>query len=185
MKVKTCSFSSRAEQESVWSNPVKLGGVLRWGQFLSCTQIPLWPWKIWVQDEGKIKPGPWKCMYKMLLIFSVLKNMFIQIQYLMSFLCVIVITGRKELFTYSSCISLSFRPATIIFMAKITFSFSSQVLGSEKTVDISRRYNWFPAKWRLRIDNRNSILTTCHYPDQDSDTSSVWNFWGPFSGNQW
>ena len=40
---------------------------------------------------------------------------------MMSFLCVIVITGCKELITFSSCISLLFRPATIIFMAKITF----------------------------------------------------------------
>ena len=116
------------------------------------------------------------------LIFSLLKNMFIKIQYLMSFLCVIDITGCKELFTYSSCISLIFRPATIIFMAKIAFSLSSQVLGSEKTVDICRRYNWFPAKWRPRIDNRNSILITCRYPTLDSDTSSVWNFWAPFAG---
>ena len=102
--------------------------------------------------------------------------MFIKIQYLMSFLYVIDITGCKELITYFSYIFLIFRPATIIFMAKITFSLSSQVLGSEKTVDISRRYNWFPAKWRLRMDNRNSILITCHYPDLDSDTSAVWNF---------
>ena len=66
---------------------------------------------------------------------------------MMSFLCVIVITGCKELNTFlSECISLLFRPATIIFTAKITFSLSPQVLGSEKTVDISRRYNWFPAK---------------------------------------
>ena len=65
---------------------------------------------------------------------------------MMSFLCVIVITDCKELITFSSCISLLFRPATIIFTAKITFSLSPQVLGSEKTVDISRRYNWFPAK---------------------------------------
>ena len=50
--------------------------------------------------------------------------MFIKTQYLMSFLCVIVITGCKELITFSSCISLLFRPATIIFMAKITFSLS-------------------------------------------------------------
>ena len=108
----------------------------------------------------------------------------------MSFLCVIVITVCKELITFSSCISLLFRPATIIFMAKITFlSLSPQVLGSEKTVDISRRYSWFPAKWRLRIDYRNSILMTCDCPDLDSDTSSVWNFWAPSSdfvsrGNQ-
>ena len=109
----------------------------------------------------------------------------------MSFLCVIVITGCKELNTFlSECISLLFRPATIIFTAKITFSLSPQVLGSEKTVDISRRYSWFPATWRLRIDYRNSILMTCHCPDLDSDTSSVWNFWAPSSdfisrGNQW
>ena len=45
----------------------------------------------------------------------------------MSFNCVIVKTGCKELITYSSCISLILRPATIIFMAKITFSLSSQV----------------------------------------------------------
>ena len=107
----------------------------------------------------------------------------------MSFLCVIVITGCKELISFSSCISLLFRPATIIFMAKITFSLSPQVLGSEKTVDISRQHNWFPAKWRLRIDYRNSILMTCHCPDLDSDTSSVWK-WAPSSdlvsrGNQW
>ena len=60
-----------------------------------------------------------------------------------SFLCVIVITGCKELITFSLCISLLFRPAAIIFMAKITFSLSPQVLGSENTVDISRRYHWF------------------------------------------
>ena len=114
-------------------------------------------------------------------IFCSQKHVY-KIQYLISFLCVVVITGCKELITYSSCISLIFRPATIIFMAKITFSLSSQVLGSEKTVDISRRYNWFPAKWRLRIDNRNSILITCHYPDLDGDTSSVWNFSAPFEG---
>ena len=65
---------------------------------------------------------------------------------MMSFLCVIVITGSKELITFSSCISLLFRPAAIIFMAKITSSLSPQVLGSEKTVDISRQHNWFPAK---------------------------------------
>ena len=66
--------------------------------------------------------------------------MFIKIQY-------DVITGCKELITFlSECISLLFRPATIIFTAKITFSLSPQVLGSEKTVDISRRYHWFPAK---------------------------------------
>ena len=93
-----------------------------------------------------------------------------------------MITGCKELITFlSECISLLFRPATIIFTAKITFSLSPQVLGSEKTVDISRRYHWFPAKWRLRIDYRNSILMTCHCPDLDSDTSSVWNFWAPSS----
>ena len=40
---------------------------------------------------------------------------------MMSFLRVIVITDCKELITFSSCISLLFRPATIIFMAKITF----------------------------------------------------------------
>ena len=72
---------------------------------------------------------------------SLLKNMFIRIQHLMSFLCVIVITGCKELTTFSSCNSLLFRPATIIFMAKSSFSLSPQVLGSEKTADISRRYN--------------------------------------------
>ena len=56
---------------------------------------------------------------------------------MMSFLCVIVITGCKELITFSSCISLLFRSATIIFMGEITFlSLSSQVLGSKKTVDI-------------------------------------------------
>ena len=65
---------------------------------------------------------------------------------MMSFLCVIVITGCKEETTFSSCISLLFRPATEIFMDKITFSFSPQVLGGEKTADISRRYNWFPVK---------------------------------------
>ena len=43
---------------------------------------------------------------------------------MMSFLCVIVITVCKELITFSSCISLLFRPATIIFMAKITFFLS-------------------------------------------------------------
>ena len=39
----------------------------------------------------------------------------------MSFLCEIVITGCKELITFSSCISLLFRPTTIIFMGKLLF----------------------------------------------------------------
>ena len=72
--------------------------------------------------------------------------MSIKIQHKVSFLCVIVITGSKEVITFSSCISRLFRPATIIFMAKITFSLSPQVLGNEKTVDIFRRYHWFHAK---------------------------------------
>ena len=145
--------------------------------------------------RGKIKTGPLKWMQKILKninsfnLFSSQKHVY-KIQYLMSFLCVIVITDCKELITFSSCISLLFRPSTIIFMAKITFSLSPQVLGSEKTVDISRQHNWFPAKWRLRIDYRNSILMTCHCPDLDCDTSSVWNFWATSSafisrGNQW
>ena len=66
---------------------------------------------------------------------------------MMSFLCVIVITGCKELNTFLSERFLYFLDQpTIIFTAKITFSLSPQVLGSEKTVDISRRYHWFPAK---------------------------------------
>ena len=71
----------------------------------------------------------------------------------------------------------------------------------------------FPAKWRQRIECRNSVLMTCHYPnlgsasdwpcrvgnlipptrslpDLGSDASSVWNFCARFSdliwpGNQW
>ena len=43
----------------------------------------------------------------------------------------------------------------------------------EKTTHISRRHHWFPAKWRLRNERRNSILMTCHYPDLGNDTSSV------------
>ena len=35
----------------------------------------------------------------------------------------------------------------------------------EKTADISRRHHWFPAKWRLRNERRNSILRTRYYPD--------------------
>ena len=35
----------------------------------------------------------------------------------------------------------------------------------EKTAEISRRQDWFPAKWRLRNERRNSILMTRHYPD--------------------
>ena len=53
-------------------------------------------------------------------LFSSQKHVY-KIQYLMSFLCGIVITDCKEVITFSSCISLLFRPATIIFMAKITF----------------------------------------------------------------
>ena len=32
----------------------------------------------------------------------------------------------------------------------------------------SRRHHWFPAKWRLKNERRNSILMTCHYPDLGS-----------------
>ena len=35
----------------------------------------------------------------------------------------------------------------------------------EKTAEISRRQDWFPAKWRLRNERRNSILMTRHYTD--------------------
>ena len=72
--------------------------------------------------------------------------MFTKIQHLMSFLCVISDNWLQRINYIFLMYSLIFRPATRIFMAKITFSLSSQVLGSEKTVDICRRYNWFPAK---------------------------------------
>ena len=32
------------------------------------------------------------------------------------------------------------------------------------------------AKWHLRNERRNSILTTHHYPDLSNDASPVWNF---------
>ena len=35
----------------------------------------------------------------------------------------------------------------------------------EKTAEISRRQDWFPAKGRLRNERRNSILMTRHYTD--------------------
>ena len=70
--------------------------------------------------------------------------MFIKIQYVFS-LC--NSDNRLQRINYIFLIYLLlFTPATIIFTAKITFSLSPQVLGSEKTVDISRRYHWFPAK---------------------------------------
>ena len=34
----------------------------------------------------------------------------------------------------------------------------------------------FRAKWHLRNERRNSILTTRHYPDLSNDASPVWNF---------
>ena len=94
-QLRTCTHESKnmfvflknlrfyGEQESVKSNTVKLGGV-------SFNLVP---------EEILIR-----------FIFSFLENMFIKIQYLMSFLCVIRITGCKELITFSSeCISLRFR----------------------------------------------------------------------------
>ena len=39
---------------------------------------------------------------------------------------------------------------------------------AEKITNISRRRHWFPSKWRLRNEHRNSILMTCHYPDMDA-----------------
>ena len=39
---------------------------------------------------------------------------------------------------------------------------------SVKSSRISRRHNWFPAKWLPRNDWRNSILMTLHYPDLSS-----------------
>ena len=63
---------------------------------------------------------------------------------MMSFLCVIVITGCKELITLSSCISLLFRPATIIFMAKITFSLSPKFWGVRKQLIFPDTTTGFP-----------------------------------------
>ena len=110
MKIKTCSFSSRAEQESVESNPVKLGGVSFNLEPRSHSSRGSSGYEI----RGRLKRALlnackkyWKILLR--LIFSLLKNMFIKIQYLMSFLCVIVITGWKEVITFSSCISLLFR----------------------------------------------------------------------------
>ena len=42
-----------------------------------------------------------------------------------------------------------------------------------ETADIWRRYHWFPAKWHLRNECRNSILMTRHYPDLGS--ASDWS----------
>ena len=79
-QLRTCTHESKnmfvflknlrfyGEQESVKSNTVKLGGV-------SFNLVP---------EEILIR-----------FIFSFLENMFIKIQYLMSFLCVIVITNCK------------------------------------------------------------------------------------------
>ena len=66
---------------------------------------------------------------------------------MMSFLCVNSDNWlQRSNYIFLMYISLLSRPATIIVMAKITFSLSPQVLGSEKTVDVSGRYNCFPAK---------------------------------------
>ena len=78
---------------------------------------------------------------------SLLKNMFIsfiRIQYLMSFLCVIVITGCKELTTFSSCNSLLFRPATIIFIVKSSFSLSPKFWGVRKQLIFPDATTGFP-----------------------------------------
>ena len=40
---------------------------------------------------------------------------------------------------------------------------------------------WAFAKRHLSNECRNSILMTCHYPDQGRDTSSVWNFCARYS----
>ena len=48
----------------------------------------------------------------------------------------------------------------------------------EQTADIWRRYHWFPAKWRVRNERRNSILMTRHC----SDLGSVSN-WSRRVGN--
>ena len=68
----------------------------------------------------------------------------------MSFLCVTVMTGCKELIAFSSCISLLFRPATIIFMVKVTFSLFPQVLGSAKQSTFPDASTCFPRNdvWR-------------------------------------
>ena len=110
----------------------------------------------------------------------------------MSFLCVIVITGCKELISFSSCISLLFRPAAIIFMAQITFSLSlTKFWGVRKQSifpDTTTDFLWNDV--RGSTTEISSIMMTCHCPDLDSDTSAVWNFWAPSSdfisrGNQW
>lgn len=42
-----------------------------------------------------------------------------------------------------------------------------------KTADILQCHQWLPSKM---TQHRNSVLTSCHYPDQVSDMSSKWNF---------
>ena len=49
----------------------------------------------------------------------------------------------------------------------VSFSLSVYVIAWE-TDHTSWHHHWFPLKWCLRNNHRNSILMTCHYPDLDS-----------------
>ena len=125
----------------------------------------------------------------------------------MSFLCVIVITGCKELISFSSCISLLFRPATIIFMAKITFSLSlpkfrevrKQSIFPDNTTGFLRNDVWgstteIPYWWRVTVQiwivtrHQYGISELLLQPSFPGETNgSVWkcrpfchatSFWG-------
>ena len=70
------------------------------------------------------------------------------------------------------------RVAFIFNFSLLAFSWTSKLIRTkqelEKTADISRPHHWFPAKWRLRNENRDFILMTCHYLPRTETSFSRW-----------
>ena len=70
------------------------------------------------------------------------------------------------------------RVAFIFNFSLLAFSWTSKLIRTkqelEKTADISRPHHWFPAKWRLRNENRDFIVMTCHYLPRTETSFSRW-----------
>ena len=74
--------------------------------------------------------------------------------------------------------SITFHPFYPNWPAETLYWFiqSECVCIAWETDHTSWHHHWFPLKWCLRNNHRNSILMTCHYPDLDSASDSMKQF---------
>ena len=82
---------------------------------------------------------------------------------------------KFSVFIYSVTVSVDFSCgfhmvsiSASIIKQKLNLIIGSLLISLRRQVTFGNATTGFPAKWCLRNERRNSILITCHYPDQGS-----------------